>query len=292
MGLGGIYKFKGSVATYTDLPSTGVSSGWVYNVVDTGKNYAYTPDGTWDDLGGNMDLSLYSLKADTVKEIVGSSAVLNITMGDGTTSSITVNNVANATHASTADSATTLAPAHTINGVSFNGSEDITIEDSTKLPLSGGNLTASLILNNNYGLLGKDTSGNQKNLIYVNSSNEASVGATTIPTLINSSIQPTWYDGTNTKTFSMTSDIPTKTLTSVTLSAASWSSSQSTITNSSILSTSTVSLVPNATNTTGTMYDAIAAGKLAGTVSAGQVVIKALGTAPTIDVTCDLLIEG
>jgi hypothetical protein len=42
-----------------------------------------------------------------------------------------------------ANTATTLATARTINGVSFNGSADITVADSTKLPLAGGTLTGA-----------------------------------------------------------------------------------------------------------------------------------------------------
>lgn len=41
--------------------------------------------------------------------------------------------------------ATTLQTARTINGVSFNGSADITVQDNTKLPLVGGTLTGQLI---------------------------------------------------------------------------------------------------------------------------------------------------
>ena len=40
--------------------------------------------------------------------------------------------------------ATTLQTARTINGVSFNGSANITVADSTKLPLAGGALTGNL----------------------------------------------------------------------------------------------------------------------------------------------------
>ena len=43
--------------------------------------------------------------------------------------------------------ADTLTTARTINGVSFNGSANITIADSTKLPLSGGTMTGELQLN-------------------------------------------------------------------------------------------------------------------------------------------------
>jgi len=43
-----------------------------------------------------------------------------------------------------AASATVLATARNINGVSFNGSADITVADSTKLPLAGGTMTGKL----------------------------------------------------------------------------------------------------------------------------------------------------
>lgn len=45
-----------------------------------------------------------------------------------------------------ATTATTLATARTINGVSFNGSVNITVADATKLPLAGGTLTGLLTL--------------------------------------------------------------------------------------------------------------------------------------------------
>lgn len=46
-----VYKFRGNVATFGDLPSTGQVVGDVYNVLDSGINYAW--DGTgWDDIGG------------------------------------------------------------------------------------------------------------------------------------------------------------------------------------------------------------------------------------------------
>lgn len=56
--LGTVYVFKGTVATFSDLP-TNASVGDVYDVLDTGENYAWT--GTeWDDIGGTVDLSAYA----------------------------------------------------------------------------------------------------------------------------------------------------------------------------------------------------------------------------------------
>ena len=51
-----MYKYKGSVATYSLLPASGDTVGDVYNVEADGQNYAW--DGTaWDSLGGSFTIS-------------------------------------------------------------------------------------------------------------------------------------------------------------------------------------------------------------------------------------------
>lgn len=60
--LGNVYVYKGSVNSYSNLPSV-ASVGDVYNVVSNGKNYAWTGS-EWDDLGGTVDLSEYQKTAD------------------------------------------------------------------------------------------------------------------------------------------------------------------------------------------------------------------------------------
>lgn len=66
----GVYHYKGSVATYADLPSADVAAGDVYNVaaadaehdIKAGDNVAWT--GTaWDVLAGTVDLSGYATSA-------------------------------------------------------------------------------------------------------------------------------------------------------------------------------------------------------------------------------------
>ena len=52
----GAYKYKGSVATVADLPSSGNTAGDVYNVEADGTNYAWTGS-AWDALGGSFDAS-------------------------------------------------------------------------------------------------------------------------------------------------------------------------------------------------------------------------------------------
>ena len=67
LGLTTVYQYKGSVATYANLPTTGQKIGDVYNVetadpdhgIKAGDNVAW--DGAqWDILGGNYDLSGYA----------------------------------------------------------------------------------------------------------------------------------------------------------------------------------------------------------------------------------------
>lgn len=51
-----IYRFRGNVANYASLPSTGLVIGDVYNLTDTGANWAWT--GTvWDNIGNTIDIS-------------------------------------------------------------------------------------------------------------------------------------------------------------------------------------------------------------------------------------------
>ena len=58
-----VYRFRGSVATYANLPTTGQVVGDVWNVEDTGANYAWS--GTeWDKLSETVDLTPYLTKAD------------------------------------------------------------------------------------------------------------------------------------------------------------------------------------------------------------------------------------
>lgn len=57
--------YKGSVATYADLPSSDNAVGDFYNVTATGANYAWTGS-AWDETGQIIDLSPYALSADLV----------------------------------------------------------------------------------------------------------------------------------------------------------------------------------------------------------------------------------
>ena len=67
LGLSAAYNYKGSVADYDSLPSSGLSAGDVYNVVAAhgnypkGTNYAWNGS-AWDPLGGEFDTSDLQVK--------------------------------------------------------------------------------------------------------------------------------------------------------------------------------------------------------------------------------------
>ena len=85
---------------------------------------------------------------DTLELIAGSNIALT---PNATNDSVTIGVIG------TIATASTLATARTINGVSFNGSANITIADATKLPLTGGTITGDVVVptgNRNTGIFG------------------------------------------------------------------------------------------------------------------------------------------
>lgn len=213
LGLTTVYQYKGSVATYADLPTTGQKVGDVWNVetadpdhgIKAGDNVAW--DGAqWDILGGNHDLSGYAQLNSANTFTALNTFRANITVSNGTaagsqgqvilgvkpstatvqaniiasttgalnyiatenaghyfnignktaSTSITTNenetailshnafefaritNVGVARWLGNANTATKLETARTINGVAFDGTQDITIEAG-----GGGDVTAA-----------------------------------------------------------------------------------------------------------------------------------------------------
>lgn len=60
------YIYKGSVANYAALPASGQTTGWVYNVEDTGMNYAWNGS-AWDALGMTLNIeTLQNSEIDTI----------------------------------------------------------------------------------------------------------------------------------------------------------------------------------------------------------------------------------
>lgn len=212
LGLTTVYQYKGSVATYADLPTTGQKVGDVWNVetadpdhgIKAGDNVAW--DGAqWDILGGNHDLSGYAQLNSANTFTALNTFRANIAVSNGTTAGssgsisfgispadetvqarigtdnlgglfydastsqahvfrIGTNNdvlsirddtskmalisnnkpFATVTHTGVAkwlgnaNTATKLETARTINGVAFDGTQDITIEAG-----GGGDVTAA-----------------------------------------------------------------------------------------------------------------------------------------------------
>ena len=92
-------RFKGNVDTYDDLPSTGQSHGDMWNVLDTGDNYAWNSDtNVWDNLAGIINLADYAKTTDVNTSI--STAVSNHDSSSSAHSTL---------FAGKADKATTLA---------------------------------------------------------------------------------------------------------------------------------------------------------------------------------------
>lgn len=213
LGLTTVYQYKGSVATYANLPTTGQKVGDVWNVetadpdhgIKAGDNVAW--DGAqWDILGGNHDLSGYAQLNSANTFTASNTFRANIKVSNGTAAgsegqiilgvkpsaattqpnilaanngNILINTVENgiialqsgniiqfsaisdeknnktsiyihsnlaATYTPSkgivwngnANTATKLKTARTINGVAFDGTQDITIEAS-----GGGDVTAA-----------------------------------------------------------------------------------------------------------------------------------------------------
>lgn len=222
LGLTTVYKYKGSVETYADLPTSEQQIGDVWNVetadpdhgIKAGDNVAW--DGAqWDTLGGNHDLSGYAQlnSANTFTALntfraniivsngtaAGSSGNINFGIpptnetiqarigtdnlgglfyrastkqphifrigtnidvlairDDDTKVAFSSNNIpfATVTHdgvakwLGNANTATKLQTARTINGVPFDGTQNITIEagQGEFLPLTGGTVTGPIYL--------------------------------------------------------------------------------------------------------------------------------------------------
>lgn len=222
LGLATVYKYKGSVETYANLPTSGQQVGDVYNVkqadpdhnIEAGDNVAWDGE-KWDILAGDTDLSGYaqlnsantftalntfraniavsngtaagssgsisfgvSPTNETVQAKISTDKVggllyhvstnqphvfrngsnlnslvirandTNMNLSSGGVMFATVNYVDGVRWLGNANTATKLATARTINGVPFDGTQNITIKagQGEFLPLTGGTVTGPIYL--------------------------------------------------------------------------------------------------------------------------------------------------
>ena len=166
-----VYKYKGSVNTYSALPEARYNTlGDVYNIIqadeankiNAGDNVVWTGT-TWDNLAGIVKIDL----SPTVFNVTGKDDVLTVTKGDGSSYNIVINKVG---HAATADSATSASKFTNVDTAVFTINADRPVwmsdsEDSNK-PVKG-NLTYNTSTNtltlgttNNGQIIGNATSSN------------------------------------------------------------------------------------------------------------------------------------
>ena len=62
-----VYRPKGSVSSYDDLPTENLAVGDTYNILDTGANYVWTDENNWDKLSETVDLTPFLTKEDALK---------------------------------------------------------------------------------------------------------------------------------------------------------------------------------------------------------------------------------
>lgn len=149
-------------ANLASFPVTG-ETGKIYIALDTNKTYRWSGS------------AYFYITSGAVDSVAGKTGIVTLVKGDVGLGS--VDNTADSTK--NVLSATKLTTARTINGVSFDGSANITIADSTKQPLDA-DLTAIAELAGTSGLL-KKTAANTWTLdtnAYVTSSGVTSVTGT------------------------------------------------------------------------------------------------------------------
>jgi len=109
------------------------------NYVQSVANGSYLTGGGSASEGTALTLGVDATNANTASKVVARDGSGNFSAGTVT-----------AALSGNASTATTLQTARTINGVSFNGAANITVADSTKLPLGGGAMTGAITTNSTF----------------------------------------------------------------------------------------------------------------------------------------------
>ena len=181
-------QWKASVPSLNDIAVTypNPEEGWTVSTDDTNIVYRYDEvTATWQPISsnsignavanGNAGLmtgadkaKLDGLNANDYVKKTGDTINGQLTVTGGIVGDLTGN----------ADSATKLQNPVTINGVQFDGSQNIVVADNTKLPLTGGTLTG--VLNANGGINGNLT-GNASTATRLQNPVNVTVGGSTKP---------------------------------------------------------------------------------------------------------------
>ncbi|WP_196603292.1 hypothetical protein [Pectinatus haikarae] len=101
------------------------------------------------------------------------------------------------------DTLTVVAGAN-INIVADTTNDKLTIAVTGCVLNSGGAISGALNLANNIQINGVDKAGTAYNLVLRDANNNSILGSTAYPTILNSSVNPTWSNGTATKTLATT----------------------------------------------------------------------------------------
>ena len=153
-GTSGSFDGSGNVSIAATIQANSVALGTdtTGNYVQSVANGSYLTGGGGASEGTALTLGVDATSANTASKVVARDGSGNFSAGT-ITAALTGN----------ASTATTLQTARTINGVSFNGSANITVADSTKVPTSrtvsaGGGISGGGALSGNITISHADTS--------------------------------------------------------------------------------------------------------------------------------------
>lgn len=189
------YKYQGSVDNYNDLPDSGKTIGFVYNVKNAVGNIGdenYTPAGTnyawngteWDALGGTVDLSTYATKTYVNDALTG-------VTGTGSTSIVTRLNTAESDITKLKTSASTLnTDVQTIKGWKINdkfisgspilNGTDIKVDDTSGAQTLKDAIASAKTAGDNAMTYATGVSGSVKALTTIVNSNKTTIDAYTV----------------------------------------------------------------------------------------------------------------
>jgi hypothetical protein len=166
-----VLNWNGSAFTWSAGTISGVALGSNLSTLTFGTYLT----GTSYNGSSAVTLATNATNANTASTIVARDASGNFSAGT-ITAALSGNATTSSSTSGNAATATALQTARTINGVSFNGTANITVADSTKLPLAGGTLTGNLTVSGTGAAILKTTgditayrSGGTTGVIFLNS---------------------------------------------------------------------------------------------------------------------------